>query len=207
MSDQMFGGKWFTVYWTNGVKSHVYGPTVSDALKDAGLSDSSEIAWTDEEFTPTHYFDKEKNKWEWYKIARICKEDFLRLSLDNLIKVMETHSTIIVTLQNKDKVTLCLGWACLPVGQNSSVWVNHIEISFDRFQRATYTTHQESDDWEDPETEYRLSSSQFFSPIDLPHALVIFKERVEGELFNKVESPHSTSMEEIYAKQEIKFEE
>jgi len=199
---EMLDGKWFTIYHGNGTKSYVYGWNKKAACKNGGLnSDDPAIAWIDENgITATHYYNKKEKMWKEYKTMKMSKEEFKVLTLDDILNKMDTHDTIIVVLQNKNQFMLKRDWSFFSINQNNLGWIEYIEISFAEYCKGSY--------WEDGEEKchYMCCGGQFFSPVDLPHALVVLKERVEGELSQPVESRYSTSIEEICRRQEMLFE-
>jgi len=196
----MSDGKWFTVYWTNGVKSHVYGPTISDALKDAGSNDDSEIAWIDsDKITNSHYYDKNEKRWIAYKLMKITKQKFETLTLSDLLDIMRLNNILVVTRSNRSLATLKIKWVCFPTDHGTSGWVEYVEV-FD----SKFCSFDEDD--EDSENGYTSSCCQYFAPVDLPHAFVFFAERVHDKKGGSAVAKYLSSIEEIYYKQEITFE-
>lgn len=205
----MSENKWFTIYWLGGNKSHVFGPSIEVACQHAGIGGGAAkaIDWYDDKgISSTHYYDKQQKSWVPFKDAKFSKEDFEKLSLDDLIKLTDTHNVITVEFQNKDQVMFQRDWGHFLLNEIGLAWVEYLEISFGEYCEGKYGGYEDGEE-PDPSDHYFMSANgQYFAPADLPHALEAFARRVKTEPFKTVDSTYCTSLEEVHAKQKISYE-
>lgn len=194
---------WFTIFWLTGEKQYVCGETIEDACNHAGIGNGAlrAVDWYDKGICNTHWYDKAQKQWVKYLGAKYSASDFVLLSLDDLIKLMETHNEITVKWENQDILVFNHDWShfCLDKG---ACWVEYLRISFWEYCKGTYGG--DSDD-EENEHHYMMANSQYFAPENLSHALECFMRRVKTEPFHVCDSEYCEQLEQIHAKQKVSF--
>lgn len=199
----MNNSKWFTIFWRNGSKSFVFGPTIEDACNHAGIGNGalSAVDWYDEGIKNTHYYNKAKHEWTKFKDAELKPSEFLEMSFDEIISLMKTHNCIVVKFVNNDIVVFKQEWSLFLLN-GESCWTEYIELSFGEYFKGTY--NGDSDD-EENSHHYMMANGQYFAPDNMPHAVEAFKRRVAHDPFHVVNSPYCERLEEIHAKQKVSY--
>lgn len=194
---------WFTIYWLNGDKSHIFGETIDQAFTHAGYGGGAVAAidWYDGRISDSHWYDKEKKVWEKYLDIEIKVADFLLMGIDDLSRIMDTHNTITVKFDNDDIVVFNRGWGSFYLN-NQGCWINYLEISFGEYFKGTYGG--DSDD-EENSHHYMMANGQYFTPDNLPHALEAFIRRVKSSPFKTCSSDYCEPLEIIHAKQKVLY--
>lgn len=205
----MSDSKWFTVYWKDGTKSHIFGPDVETAYTYAGIDVNlvTSIDWIDGNgITSTHWYNTQQKSWVPFKEITIVKEDFDKFTFDDLINLTHTHNVINVEFQNKDRVTLRHYWGCFLLNEIGLAWVEYIEIYFGEFFEGKYDGYFDDEEPGDDDNHYILGCNcQYFAPVDLPHAIEAFANRVKTDPFISGDSKYAASIEEIHSKQKISY--
>lgn len=195
--------KWFTIFWLSGEKSFVCGETIEDACNHAGIGNGAlrAVDWYDEGIVNSHWRDKTKKEWVKYLEAEYSASDFVLLSLDDLLNLMETHNGITVKWDNQDIVLFKRDWGLFYLN-GQSCWVEYLQISFGEYFKGTYGG--DSDD-EENQHHYMMANSQYFAPDNLSHALECLMRRVKTEPFRTCDSEYCEQLEAIHAKQKVSY--
>jgi len=100
--------KYFTIYWRNGDRSVIQGPTIDQAFTNAGYGAGamSAVDWYDNGVTETHSWDKDSHSWIEYMPIRIHHENEIwdkpfKDVKDQLVSWLIKHQTIIVDFDNR----------------------------------------------------------------------------------------------------------
>jgi hypothetical protein len=195
--------QWFTVYWLDGSKSHIYGETIDKAFAAAGYGGGSvnAVDWYDNGISNTHYRDQQKKEWVPFKNFEINKNDFLMKSMTDILNILKTSNSIQVKLENEDIVVLSHSWGLFHLN-NETVWVEYIELTFGEYFKGTYSG--DSDD-EENSHHYMMANGQYFSPDDIAFSVEAFMQRVKKDSFYTVNTPHCKRLEEIHQSQKVKY--
>lgn len=201
----MSKNKWFTIFWLDGSKTHVFGETIEAACNHAGIGNGAlrAVDWYDEGIRNTHFYDSSKKEWVKFQDMEIPYSEFLFLTLTDVLNIMKTHNTIVVKFENQDIVVFKHDWSLFYLNNKSS-WVEYIELSFGEYFKGTYGG--DSDD-EENEHHYMMANGQYFSPTNIAFAAECFISRVKKEPFKCVDSPYTERLEDIHARQRISFNE
>ena len=197
--------KWFTIFWRDGSKSFVFGPTIEDACNHAGIGNGAlrAVDWYDEGVKNTHYYNKAKHEWTKFKDVELKPSEFLELSFEEIIILMKAYNRIIVKFVNNDIVMFKQDWSLFLLN-GESCWTEYIELSFGEYFKGTYSG--DSDD-EENSFHYMMANGQYFAPENIPHAVEAFKRRVTHSPFDVVNSQYCECLEDIHAKQKIAYKE
>ena len=100
--------KYFTIYWINGDRNVIQGPTIETAFTNAGYGAGaiSAVDWYDDGVSETHYWDKDSHNWIKFEPIRIHFENDLwsksfQEVKDQLVNWLIKHQTIIVDFQDQ----------------------------------------------------------------------------------------------------------
>lgn len=195
--------QWFTIYWLDGTKSHIYGESIEKAFTNAGYGGgaSRAIDWYDSGISNTHYRDHQKKEWVPYKDFEACYKDFMMLDVSNVLDILKTSDNIQVKLENEDIVVLTHNWGMFYLN-NESVWVEYVELTFGEYFKGTYAG--DSDD-EENSNHYMMANGQYFAPVDIAFAVEALLQRVRKDPFKTVDTPHCKRLEEIHQAQKVKY--
>ncbi len=201
----MSKNKWFTIFWLDGSKTHVFGETIEAACNHAGIGNGAlrAVDWYDEGIKNTHFYDGNKKEWVKFQDMEIGYSDFLFMSLTDVLDIMKTHNIIVVKFENQDIVVFKHDWSLFYLNNQSS-WVEYIELSFGEYFKGTYGG--DSDD-EENEHHYMMANGQYFSPNNITFAAECFINRVKKDPFQSVDSPYTERLENIHSQQRISFNE
>ena len=201
----MSKNKWFTIFWLDGSKTHVFGETIEAACNHAGIGNGAlrAVDWYDEGIKNTHFYDGNKKEWVKFQDMEIGYSDFLFMSLTDVLDIMKTHNIIVVKFENQDIVVFKHDWSLFYLNNQSS-WVEYIELSFGEYFKGTYGG--DSDD-EENEHHYMMANGQYFSPNNIAFAVECFINRVKKEPFRCVDSHFTESLENIHSRQRVSFNE
>lgn len=165
--------KYFTLYWLNGDRSIISGPSIERAFTAAGYGAGAVAAvdWYDEGITETHYRNKIEKKWVKYEPLHIHIRDIRSYSEETLVELFHKHHNITVECGNSDQLILQQS-----IGNFATIgWVKHLVVVFAEYFEGGYFEDSEEDH------HFMMAASQYFKPSNLNKAVSIFMSRLTSQ--------------------------
>lgn len=168
---------YFTLYWIDGKRQIISGPTIEQAFSAAGYGAGAVkvVDWYDNGVSETHYYDKNKKEWVKYEQLHIHAQDIKSYSEATLVEMFHRHHSIVVQFESKDELRLdhCLG-CFAQIG-----WVEHLSLVYGEWQKGNY-----GDDYgaeHEDAHHFMASGGQYFKPTDVVKAINVLMSRVTNE--------------------------
>ena len=168
---------YFTLYWLDGSRTVIKGPTVEEAFTIAGYGAGAihAIDWYDNGVTDTHNFVG-KNQWVKKEPLKVKFSEFNIEStpenIQDLCNKLKQHSYIEVQFENQDVLSIQDRYSHFVYG-----WTRIIEVVFGEY--FPYPYHEETEKGD----HWMSSNSEYFDPSKPEQAIQAFLERLNKQPF------------------------
>jgi hypothetical protein len=191
---------YFTLYWIDGKRQVIAGPTIEQAFTAAGYGAGAVkvVDWYDNGISETHYWHKGERKWIKYEPLHIHAQDILSYSEETLVELFHKHHTFIIDFPNKDELVLNHVVGCYA----TLGWVEHLSLIYGEYQVGNY-----GDAWgeEDENAHHFMATGgQYFHPSRLNQAVTTTMLRATSQ-FPYKPAGESERLEDIKIMSAVQF--